>query len=255
LGKLPATRKWREVVALLAEGADDLTVASSAADAAEYALQRAASDPGFLEAFWLLTQLPLAARGPAFADDLRRLGLDVPDQPGLMELTAAFTDAVDRAAQGSSAGGDLGEMARLAAVESVCEVVGNDLPALFGVDPQDVRRELGKYASGDRFAVLAREFFSRLTYRTLDYYLSRELAHHIGPDRRFDDAAARGRFEQALAWYCHEASRIVEAFAGGWYGKTHYRGEGLSRAAAGRFAPVAFKKVRAELQKRRDAAA
>jgi len=188
LGKLPATRKWREVVALLAAGADDLTVASSAADAAEYALQRAASDPGFLEAFWLLTQLPLAARGPAFADDLRRLGLDVPDQPGLMDLTAAFTEAIDRTAQGT--GGDLGEMARLAATESLSEVIGTALPALFGVDPQDVRRELGKYASGDRFAVLAREFFSRLTYRTLDYYLSRELANHIGPDRRFDDAGS-----------------------------------------------------------------
>jgi hypothetical protein len=34
---------------------------------AETSLQGASHDPAFLHAFWLLTQIPLAARGPAFA--------------------------------------------------------------------------------------------------------------------------------------------------------------------------------------------
>jgi hypothetical protein len=45
----------------------------------------------------------------------------------------------------------------------------------------------------------------------------------------------------------------VEAFAGGWYGKNVYQGNGLTPEAVRRFAPVAFKKIRAELRKRRDA--
>jgi hypothetical protein len=108
-------------------------------------------------------------------------------------------------------------------------------------------------AGGDRFSALAREFFARLTLRALDYYLSRELSYHIGEGKRFRDDRARSQFDQALDSHCREASQIVEEFAGGWYGKNVYQGEGLTPDAVGRFAPIAFKKIRAELRMRRDA--
>ena len=63
LGVLPKSRKWNQVVDELRLGADIEEVAASAADAAERALQAASKDPAFLHAFWLLTQIPLAARG------------------------------------------------------------------------------------------------------------------------------------------------------------------------------------------------
>jgi hypothetical protein len=85
-------------------------------------------------------------------------------------------------------------------------------------------------------------------------YLSRELANHIGQDGRFRADADRRRFDAALATHCIEASRIVQDFAGGWYGTTVWRDGDLSREAAARFAGVAFKKLRAELGRRADAA-
>jgi hypothetical protein len=39
------------------------------------------------------------------------------------------------------------------------------------------------------------------------------------------------------------------------YGKNVYQKDGLTPDDVGKFAPVAFKKIRAELRKRRDAAA
>ena len=130
-----------------------------------------------------------------------------------------------------------------------------------GADPAvPVRADAGGRAAcirtasgGDRFSALAREFFSRLTQRCLDYYLSRELNNHIGPDARFRDDRARSEFDGALDQHCREASRIVEAFAGGWYGKNVYQGDGLTPDSIRKFAPVAFRKIRAELRKRRDA--
>src|SRR4051812_48123896 len=95
LGVLPKTRKWRQVVEQLHLGADVDTVAAAAARAAESALRDAAHDPAFLHAFWLLTQIPLAARGPAFAEDLRRLGVQIRERPSLMDVTAAYSGAVD----------------------------------------------------------------------------------------------------------------------------------------------------------------
>jgi hypothetical protein len=255
LGTLPKTRKWRQVVDLLRRGADLEAVAGSAAEAAETSLRNASADPAFLHAFWLLTQIPLAPRGPAFADDLRRLGLEVPDEPSLMDVTGAFMGAVDQQARECGGRTDLGEMAQMAAVESLTAAVAPMLPSLFGAEPEDVQRAVGRHANGDRFAALARGFFARLTQRSLDYYLSRELSNHVGAGERFHDDGARSRFDDALERHCREASRIVETFAGGWYGKNVYQRGGLTPAAVGRFAPIAFRKMRAELRKRRDAKA
>ncbi len=253
LGVLPESRKWRQVVEELRLGAGIGEIAGLAAEAAETSLQVAAGDPAFLHSFWLLTQVPLAARGPIFAEDLGRLGINVTGPPSLMMVVAAISAAVDRHAREHGGRTDLGEMAQMAAVESLIATVAPALPSLFGPSPEDVQRAIGRFAGGDRFAALAREFFARLTHRTLDYFLSRELSNHIGAGRRFRDDGARSQFEQALGQHCREASRIVEEFAGGWYGKGVYQGEGLTQDDVGRFAPVAFKKIRAELRKRRDA--
>jgi hypothetical protein len=253
LGVLSKSRKWQQVVAELVLGVNVGTVAASAADAAEASLQAASKDPAFLHSFWLLTQIPLAARGPAFAEELRRIGVGVPNRPSLMDVAAAFSAAVDSHARQSGGRTDLGEMAQMAAVESLTATVGAALPSLFAPRPEEVQRAIGRLAGGDRFSVQAREFFARLTQRSLDYYLSRELSNHIGANRRFLDDVARADFDDALQMHCREASRIVEAFSGGWYGKNVYQGDGLTPEAIRQFAPVAFKKIRAELLKRRDA--
>lgn len=255
LGTLPRSKKWRQVVDLLQFGADVESIAAAAAVAAERDLKQATNDPAFVQTLWLLTQLPLAARGPAFAADLQALGLSVADRPGLMEVVAAFTDGVDRQSRGQPGRTDLGEMAQMAAVESIVALVGQGLPSLFSPTPEEVQREIGRYASGDRFSLLAREFFARLTQRRLDYYLSREVANHIGPGARFGDDAERSAFDAALNWHCREASRIVEAFAGGWYGKHVYQRDGLQLSDIPGFADYALKKMGDELRKRRDAEA
>jgi hypothetical protein len=69
---------------------------------------------------------------------------------------------------------------------------------LFGATPEEVQRAIGRLSGGDRFSALAREFFARLTQRSLDYYLSRELSNHIGASGRFRNDVARAQFDDAL---------------------------------------------------------
>jgi hypothetical protein len=154
------------------------------------------------------------------------------------------SDAVDRHARAVGRHSDLGEMAQMALVESLTGAVAPQLPTLFEPEPDEVRRALGRLSSGDQFAAFARSFFARLTGRTLDYYLSRQLANHIGPGERFASSAERLAFDEALATHAFEASRIVEDFAGGWYGKTIWQGEGSTPDEIQRFARFAFQKIR-----------
>ena len=119
LGVLPRSRKWHQVVEDLRLASSVAVVAAAASEAAETSLDNAGSDAAFLHSFWLLTQLPLAARGASFAEDLRALGLQVVDNPSLMDVIAAYSPAVDRHARQEGGRTDLGEMAQTAAVESL----------------------------------------------------------------------------------------------------------------------------------------
>src|SRR5262249_11645558 len=109
LGTLPRTRKWQAVVALLAGGAKADQIANATVRAGERDLRDAGNDEGLVEVVWLLTQLPQVARSEDFALYLRRCGLEVSGPPRLMELLAAFTDAVDRSLPNNRGRTDLGE--------------------------------------------------------------------------------------------------------------------------------------------------
>jgi hypothetical protein len=252
LGKLPQSRKWRHVVELISGGADVHDIAAAVSAAAERSMIDAADDPAARAAFYLITQIPLAARKEHFVSELRTLGLRLSDRPSLMEIVSALADAVDRQVRSADGRTDFGEMVQLAAAESLNAIAGRELPRLFGTTPEDVRSALAGLATIKQFSVLARDFFARLTRRHLDYYLSRELAKHVGTNSRFQTVREHKQFDEALDLHCRETARIVKEFSGEWFSKQNYEG-GIDQAKAGRFVHVAFDKIRKELRIRRDA--
>ena len=143
LGELPRTRKWLEVIALVAGGAGAAQVANAVMRAARRGLALSAGHPALVESVWLLTQLPGAASEPDFAAALRDRGLDVPDAPGLIDLAAAVAEAVDRRLPGNAGRTDLGELAQSAAAETIVRVVTDRTGGLFAATPDDVRACFG----------------------------------------------------------------------------------------------------------------
>ena len=76
-----------------------MEIAASSAAAAEAALRSAHAAPALGHAFWLLTQIPLAARSPDPAASLEKLGLRLGPNLTLLAVVGAFTEAVDRHAK------------------------------------------------------------------------------------------------------------------------------------------------------------
>jgi hypothetical protein len=244
------------VVALITGGADAARVADAVGQAAEASLQRAGDDGALRKGFWLLTQLPLAAREADFGSALLAIGLDTTSQPSLIEIGAAIMTSIDDVIACDPRATDFSEIAATAAVESLVAVAGRDAGGLFGATyaADDARAALRNLAKPARFAVLARDFFARLTREYLAYYLSRVLPDHVGGAQRFPSIKDHHAFEDALERHCRETSEIIEAFAATWFDKTNYEG-GITADKAGRFAHVAFEKVRTELQARAKASA
>lgn len=248
LGRLPRTRKWQQVVGLIAGGAGAAQVANATISAAEKSLGIAAEDKGLVETIYLLSQLPLAAKRSNFVDSLRNVGLDVSDSPGYLELVGAFSDAIDRKLANNGGRTDLGEMAQTAASETIAKFAGSRTQSLFGATSEDVRSSLAELATNKQFSGFAREFFARLTNKCLEYFVSKAIKDHIGENRRFRTLAQQGEFTKALGVHSWEASRIVEEFSGGWFSKTNWEDKGISREAAAGFAHVSMKKIVSELK-------
>jgi len=254
LGTLPQSKKWREVVALLEADAPLEHIAEAAAEASERDLSRASSDPRFQFVANLLVTLPLQARSPGFSEYLESLGLGSNDMASTTDLLSGLGRAIDANAHELGHSSDAGELAKSALLESLSVQLHDRLPTLFEPTSADIRVALAGFSSGNEFAVLARDFFARLTYRSLDYYLSRELANHTGTGKRFSSDAERVAFQEALRQHTFEASQIVQEFAGGWYGKTIWQKQRLDHEAVNGFTRFAFTKLRKELGRRRAAA-
>jgi len=210
-----------------------------------------AQDEAVRQSFFLLTQLPVAARSGDFPLALRKIGIAVGDDPSLIDVCTAMMGAIDRFTERRGVRTDYGEIAQLAAVESLQAVIGRELDDLFSTDDR-LTPTLSAFASPQQFAVLARDFFARLTRRHLNFYLSRELASHVGSGKRFPSLTEHEDFEAALDIHCREASRIIKEFSAGWFSKHTYEG-GIDPDLAGRFVHVAAGKVRDELIKRETA--
>jgi len=165
-----------------------------------------------------------------------------------MEIVGAFSDAIDKKLSNNGGRTDLGEMAQMAASETMTKIIGSRTQNLFGTAPEDIENAFSNLATNKQFSGFAREFFSRLTNKCLDYFVSRAVAHHVGEGRRFRTLRQQGEFTKALGVHSYEASKIVEDFSGGWFSKTNWENKGISRQNAAGFAHIAMKKIVAELK-------
>jgi hypothetical protein len=253
IGTLPETLPWRRVVHLIGSGADVTAIAAATSRAAEESLIAAGRDPVPRHVFFLLTQIPLAAKSESFSNSLRKLGIYIDGPITLAALCSGFIEAVDRLAGSARDRTDFGELATLSAVETLSAIVGNEQIDLFGAS--DSEGELGaalrRLASASQFGVLGHDFFARLTRRHLDYYLSRELSKHVGATERFRSVREHMSFEEALDRHCREVAEIARDYSGQWFSKHVHEG-GIDPAKAGGGIQYAFKKVRDELRVRRE---
>lgn len=254
LGTLQRSKKWRDVIGLLDSNSDIESVAESAARASETDLKRASDDPFFQFVTQLLVRLPLLARAPGFEAEMADMGLSPEALTSVTGMLLGLNNAISQQTFEQDNSSDAGELARAAFLESLSVQLREKLPTLFEPTPQEIRNALASFSTGQEFSALARDFFARLSYRSLDYYLSRELADHIGAGKRFGDDSDRVAFETALRQHTFEASKIVESFAGGWYGKTVWEEQTLSQDKINEFTRYAFKKMRSELGRRRASA-
>lgn len=205
-----------------------------------------------LEVVWLLVRIPLAARAADFAAALGGCGMHVGTAPELADVTVAFGQAVDARMPDGKGLTDLAEMAHAAGVETINAVVGDRAASLWGAGPDEVRRAFAALATPPRFGPFARRFFARFSFKCISYFVSRALPGLTGEGKRFRTVEDQARFVDGLRDHCHEASRIVEEYAGDWFSKERFESAGdITREKARAFLGFAVRtKLTGEFRRR-----
>lgn len=128
--------------------------------------------------------------------------------------------------------------------------IGDALPGLFEATPEEVQAVARRMSWAKGISGFSRGFFGRLVSGTLSYWLDRTLALQVGEGQRFATTGERNAFDRALDQYSTEATRIIQEFSSGWYGKTLHREGGFRTKDAAIFGAVALKKTVSELRTR-----
>lgn len=248
--QLPATKNWRKVVATIEQTADPAVIADRTTQAADRGIDLAKKDWGVTTVIFRLMNVIWSSRKENFREQLGNLGMSLPARPSLLDLVGAFDESLDRSLRRAGHRSDLAEMARFSAVKALTDICRQETGRLFGVTIDDTQAVLKRYATPERFGAVGQNFFGKFLYRFLDYHLSRELPNHIGRGKQFDSVGACENFKNALALHCHQTARIVKEFSGCWPSATEFK-EGITvENVRTKFVPIAFKKIRSELQQR-----
>jgi len=249
LGLLPRSKAWKEVVGLITAGANVSQIANATINAAEKAFSFVLNDHGYTEAVWLMAQLAIAAKKPDFTEHMNSLGVSLPANATLSDVAAAISDTLDRKLESTAKRSDLGDIAQRALIGAVLDHLAPKLPSLFPSAANDVRAALATLGKQREFGELSRSFYSKLTNESLEYFLSKTLATHLGEGQRFATMNEKAQFETALSTHCREASLIVEQFSSDWFSKHRFEeGGGISRKSSDGFAAFALKKMKDELK-------
>jgi hypothetical protein len=194
---LPDTPPWRRVVRLIADGASASTVAQATTAAATAGLDLI---------------------GPELGLALRRVGIDTVPGPEVLDVTTALAAAVDAHARLRNTT-DLGEMARLAAVQTLDLLLSVPGRGPFYTTPEQVHEAARRLATPAGFGELFHEYFTAFAHRFLTYHLGRELSFHVGGNGRFADTEAHQRFVWDLHDHCRQATAAIRDRAADWFSR------------------------------------
>ena len=241
------SRKWREVIELIAGGADVEQVANATLNSAEEAFQyiKINEDVGFNQAAWIMVQLGIAAKSNDPVRHLRDNGIDIPSKTTLPGIISAISNAMDNHLDQHGKRSDLSEIAQRALIGAVTERMRPKLESrLFQVTSDDVKEVLGEFHKQKEFSKLSRHFFEKLTNECMDYFLSQTLSTQVGQGQRFASMNEKAQFDAALTTHCLEASKVVEDYSGDWFSKHMYEESGdISRKSVQGFASYGMKKM------------
>lgn len=247
LGILPKTKRWKNVISLISDGADVGAVTDATIFASETAFKSVQNDAGFREAVQMIVALGLAASEKDPIAVMADHGVNIPKNATVIDVAIALRQGLEKKISESGKRSDFGQKAGDALAAAVIEHMSGKLGNLFTPTEADVTNQLKGFKKPSAFGEFSRTFFGRLTTECMQYFLSKTLATNLGAGMRFTTLNQMGEFNSALETHCKESSVLVEEYSKDWFSKRRFEENGkISRKSIQGFGWYALEKMRGE---------
>ena len=254
VGALPHTKRWKDVVAQMAESSgsreDVAAIANATLQNVRAQFRKIHSDDGVVAAFQFLVALTKSASLSDLGEASFSPRVDLEGSPSTLRLIAQLRSWV-KAQEGSSEYADIAAKASADAISLWSAQHGMQASLFTG--PADSRDIWQRADNGAGFCEVSRLFFSKFTERYLNYFLEREASASMASISERDRLASQLRDHiDGVSRFAFETSRITQSFAAGWF-NNHARDRYPSKDESRGFLSVAFGKMREELMREADA--
>jgi hypothetical protein len=253
LGRLPRTRRWREVVALLENGSSAELVAQATATVADKRYRELGNSDALNYAFWLLTLVIAASRKEDFLGELAWVGVRTDPNANALNVISAAAQHVRKELSRLPEQNDFTDILPLALSRALTETVGRHGPGLFSSTGEDAQRAFRAHSTATTFSEVAHAFFADVMARSLRAFVDRELSNQTAPSKAIKSIGDDTAFLDALDLHSRQGARTVEEFAGGWYSRHNWETSGdISLGESAHFVGQAMRKIRSELRRNQD---
>jgi len=250
LGRLPRTISWKRVLESFSNSDTSLNeIVQLTAIASQKVLTNSKYIEGLTHCFWLFTNIAKASRNENFADSLNNLGISVSDKDSRLNILKKIYDSASTSLRESGKFSILDQIAMDSFKSAFHNTITQESSTLFGCDIDTIQRAFKKYSTSTQVSKLGREFFSQYMYKSFSFVLEKELANKISATGRFQNSKDIENFNRNLKTYCWEASKIVEDFSGGWYGKHSFEGDLVNKKQTYKFTHHAMTKLLSEISR------
>ena len=250
VGVLPHTKRWRDVVAQLAESSDpkeDIgAIAQATLQNVRLQFRQIHADAGVIAAFQFLIALTKDASSGELATSSLSPAINFSEQPSTLRLIGELRSWVE--AQAGSP--EYAVIATKAASDAISLWSSQQAmqPSLFSssIDSQAIWERAN---SGAGFCEVSRLFFSKFTERYLKYFLEREASASMTNVTVRDELSSQLRDHiDGVSKFAFETSQITQSFAAGWF-NLHAKENIPSIEESRGFLYIAFGKLREELMR------
>lgn len=248
LGVLPISKRWRDVVAQIADASQSESalakLANSTIKNVESRYRDLNGDDGVKAAFQFLIALSSGRLSSGDEEASNLPNVDLSSNPSPIRLAAALRDWVN--AHRKSV--EYADLALKSATDAIVlwSEQQNRQPSLFR-DYENATEIWRRANNGAGFCEVSRLFFAKFTERYLNYFLEREASAELSgiAEREQFTSQLREHINQ-VSKYAFETSRITQSFAAGWFNR-YARHEMPSDQNIAGFLQHAFGKIREEL--------
>ncbi len=251
IGGLPRSRKWRDVVDMIASSTN---AGVSVPEISKRTIENVRSrfhvlerDEGVSAAFTYLVALSVASKNKNPREQLEELGIEMPSDLTALSVTRSLKDWVKT----NSRSLEYSEIAQRAAADAIAfwyRRTASSQESFFKgeVDPFGPWRQA---SDGAGFCELSRVFFAKFTERYMKYFLEREASSVLSSvaDRENFTKQIEANVD-AVSKHAFETSKITQSFAAGWFNK-HSKGGIPNHKQIEGFVSFAFEKLREELSR------